>query len=349
MKLRDLVQKIGAKIINTHGLNEDVTITGVAPLNTASPSEISFLTHARYREQVMQSQAAAIIVREIEQDCPSIQLLHPNPQEAMAIASLSFFSYKHHFQGQSTQAFVHDDAHIDANVTLYPFAYVDAGASIGANTIIYPHTYIGANAKIGSNCILFPGVVIMSDVSIANNVTIHPNAVIGADGFGFAAGKNGILKIPQTGNVVIENDVEIGSLSNIDRATFDKTHIGRSTKIDSLVQIGHNVQVGDYSLLCAQFGAGGSSKIGKRFLAGGQSAVTMGVSIGDGVTIGGRCAVTRDLGDGGSYHGLPVRPAREWLRDMTNIKNLPDLMKRIKKLEERLEMLNHTTSSHDDS
>ncbi len=339
MKLKDLVQKIGAQIVNPKGLTEDVEITGVAPLHNAGPQDLSFLTNPRFRDQLATSRAAAIIVREPHDDCLAIQLVHVNPQEAMALASLGFFSYQHRFAGQSPLASVHERAQVAASATIYPFAFIDAEASIQEHCVIYPHVYIGPKAKIGANCILFPGVVVMSEVEIGDNVIVHSNAVIGADGFGFASGKKGITKIPQTGKVVIDSDVEIGSLTNIDRATFDQTHIGRSTKIDSLVHIGHNVEIGEYSILCGQFGVAGSTKIGKRFLAGGQSAVTAGVTLGDGITIGGRCGVSRSLPDGGTYHGVPERPAQEWRRDVVLQKKLPELFKRMKMLEEKVAAL----------
>lgn len=340
MKLKELAQKIGAQILNKNAHNEDVDITGLAPLHRAGPSELSFFTNTRMGELLRKSEAAAIIVQDFDPECSRIQLLHPNPQEGMALASLCFFSYQHHFEGQSQAAHVHETAKVPVSTRVFPFAYIDAGASVGESCVIYPHVYIGAKAKIGNHCTIFPGAVIMSDVEIGDRVVIHPNAVIGADGFGFASGKKGITKIPQIGKVVLESDVEVGSLSNIDRATFDQTHIGKSTKIDSLVHIGHNVEVGEYSILCGQFGVAGSTKIGKRFIAGGQSAVTQGVTLGDGITIGGRCGVATSLPDGGTYLGVPQRPAKEWHREMLALKQLPELLKRVKVLEEEIRILN---------
>jgi len=345
MNLKDIAQKIGAQIQNPKKQNESITITGLAPLLRAGPHEISFLTNARFREQLLQTRAAAVIVQNYEEECPSIQLIHSNPQEAMALASQCFFSYQHSMHEQSAKAFIHQSAVLAKNVSVYPFAFIDAEAQIEEGTVIYPHTYIGCKAKIGKNCTIFPGAVIMSDVEIGDRVIIHPNLVIGADGFGFASGKNGITKIPQIGKVVIGSDVEIGSLSNIDRATFDQTSIGKGTKIDSLVHIGHNVEIGEYSILCGQFGAAGSTKIGKRFLAAGQSCVNQGITIGDGVTIGGRCAVTSSLPDGGTYLGTPHRPAKEWQKEMVALKSLPDLIKRLRTLEAKLESLNESHKS----
>ncbi len=339
MNIKDLAQKIGAQIFNPKGLNEDLQLTGVAPLHRAGSTELSFLTNPRLRDQLLASKAAAVIVPKYEEECPVIQLVHPNPQEASAVASQCFYRYQHYFEGQSSQAYVHPSASIANDIILYPFAYIDAEASVGEGSVIYPHVYIGAKAKIGKQCTIFPGAVIMSEVEIGDRAIIHPNAVIGSDGFGFASGQRGITKIPQIGKVVLESDVEVGSLSNIDRATFDRTYIGKSTKLDSLVHIGHNVEIGEYSILCGQFGVAGSTKIGKRFVGGGQSAVTQGVTLGDGITIGGRCGVSRSLPDGGTYLGLPERPADMWRREVLAMKHLPDLVKRMRVLEEKLKSL----------
>lgn len=333
MNIKEIAQKIGAQIINPKGLNELQNITGIAPLHRAKSNEVSFLTNTKFRDQVLNCKAAAVIVQELIEGCSCIQLQHNNPQEAMALVSLSFFAYPHQEHGISPKAYIHESAKIGSHVSIYPFAYIDAEAEISDGSIIYPHVYVGVRARLGKQVVMFPGSVAMSEVVIGDRVIIHPNAVIGADGFGFASGSRGITKIPQVGNVVLEDDVEVGSLSNIDRATFDRTHIGKSTKIDSLVHIGHNVEIGDYSILCGQFGVAGSTKIGKKFLAAGQSAVTQGVTLGDGITLGGRCAVSGNLPDGGTYMGNPHRPASEWRREILALKKLPELLKRVRELE----------------
>lgn len=339
MKLKEIIAKISAQVSEKQSALENLEISGVAPLDRAGPSEISFLADSRFREKIAKTRAAAVIVREHYENCPSLQIVHPNPYEAMALVSQLFFQYDHRFVGQSDMSFVHDGASLGEKVTVYPFAYVDAGASIGASTVLYPHVYIGVNAKIGKNCTLFPGVSIMSEVEIGDNVIIHPNTVIGGDGFGFASGDKGITKIPQVGKVVIENDVEIGSLTNIDRATFDQTKVGHSTKIDSLVHLGHNVQVGAYSFLCGQFGVAGSTKIGNKFVAGGQSGVGQGIEITDGVTIGGRCGVAQSIKEPGTYMGVPEKPAMQWHREVQAIKSLPDMVKKLRQLEKRVKEL----------
>lgn len=339
MQLKDIAEKIGAKIMSSNPESSNPQIKGLAPLLSAGPEELSFLTNLRLHEQLLHTKAAAVIVHKFYEQCPAIQLIHPNPQEGMAKASLLFFSYRHTMNGRSSQAHVAESAKVHSTVTVYPFAFVDSDAEIGEGSIIYPHVYIGTNAKIGKRCTLFPGVVIMSEVEIGDDVIIHPNAVVGADGFGFAIGKDTITKIPQIGKTVIESKVEIGSLTNIDRATFDQTIIRQSTKLDSLVHIGHNVEIGEQSILCGQFGVAGSTKIGRRFIAGGQSAVTQGVTLGDGITIGGRCAVSKSLESGGTYLGTPERPAQEWRKEVVHLKNLSQLFKRVKDLEETLARL----------
>lgn len=339
MKLTEIVKNIGAELFNPSAFNENVEIKGVAPLDKAGPEQVSFFTNARFVDQLKHTKAAAVLIHKPHQEIPLLQIVYANTLEALARIGQLFFSYHHAFKGQSPLAYVAESAVVHESVTLYPFAYVDEGAKLSEGVVLYPHTYVGPDTTIGKNSILFPGVVVMSGAEIGDGVIIHGNAVLGGDGFGFAIGKDSICKIPQTGRVVVGSDVEIGSLSNIDRATFDKTSVGASTKIDSMVHLGHNVEIGEQSILCGQVGIAGSVKIGKRFIAGGQAAIGHGVSIGDNVIVGAKCGVIRDIKESGQYHGYPERPANAWRREVALMKNLPELFKRVRELEQKLRSL----------
>ncbi|MBI2602442.1 MAG: UDP-3-O-(3-hydroxymyristoyl)glucosamine N-acyltransferase [Deltaproteobacteria bacterium] len=337
MKLKEIVQKIHAELFNPLSKSEEIDITGVAPLDKAGPQDLSFFTNSRFEDHLKETKAGAVIVAKPLSDAHLLQVIHPNILEALARVGQMFFSYSHSCQGQSPLAYIAENAKVHKRAIVYPFAFIDEGASVSEGSVIYPHTYVGRNAVIGKDCILFPGVVIMSETELGERVIIHGNTVLGGDGFGFAITKDSLQKIPQTGKVVIGSDVEIGSLTNVDRATFDKTSIGSSTKIDSLVHVGHNVEIGEQSILCGQAGIAGSVKVGNRFVAGGQAAIGHGIEIGDNVRLGGKCGVVRDIKESGDYHGYPHRPANDWRREVTLMKSLPDLIKRVRELEKKLE------------
>lgn len=337
MQLHALAQYIDAKIFNPKNRPLDVEILHLAPLDKAMVGHVSFFTNPKFKNELFSTQATAVIVKTAVEDLDCVQLVHSNPQLAMALVGQLFFSFQHSYHEQSELAVVSPTSQVDPSAILYPFCYIDDKSSIGKNTVIYPQVFIGSGCSIGDNCILFPGVVVMSDCSIGNNAIIHAGTVIGGDGFGFAPGPKGIEKIPQTGRVLIEDDVEIGALCTIDRATFDKTHLKQGVKLDSHVHVGHNVEVGEHSMLCAQVGIAGSTTIGKRFIGAGQAGVGPGLDIGNGIILGAKCGMVTPQSTPGEYHGMPAIPAKEWLKQVALLKRLPELTQTVRRLAKEIE------------
>jgi UDP-3-O-[3-hydroxymyristoyl] glucosamine N-acyltransferase len=337
MNLQILAEKIKATIYNPHKKPEPSKLTGLAPLERANKSEVSFFTHLRFMDDLRNTQAAAVIVKSAVEDADVIQLVHPNPQAAMALVGQMFFKWTHSFSGQSPLAYIHPEAKVAESVTLYPYAFIDKGAVIEDNVVIYPYVFIGEDCQIGAGSLLFPGCVIMARTEIGAGAIIHGGAVLGGDGFGFAPARERLEKIPQTGKVVIEKDVEIGSLTSIDRATFDETLIKQGSKLDSHVHVGHNVEVGEESMLCAMVGIAGSTTIGKRFIGAGQAAIGPGLTLGENIVVGGKAGVVNNLSEAGEYHGMPAIPAQEWRRQAILLRRLPEMYKTIQRLEKALE------------
>jgi UDP-3-O-[3-hydroxymyristoyl] glucosamine N-acyltransferase len=233
----------------------------------------------------------------------------------------------------SPLAEVHDSAAIG------PFVVVESGARIAAGARVYPFCYIGESCVIGENAILFPSVTLYQDVEVGARAIIHSSAVLGADGFGFVWDGKRRIKVPQVGRVVIGDDAEVGAATTIDRATAGETVIGRGTKIDNLVQVGHNVKIGEDGVIAGQCGISGSCVVGDRFVMAGQCALSDHATIADDVTFAGRTATSKDIEEPGVYFGVPARPAQEALRAYVLQPKLPEMFARIKKLEKRLEEL----------
>lgn len=342
-RLLQIAKQINAKIYNPYNLNTEVDIVGIAPLNRACKEDLSFYFEPRFRKELENSQAAAVIVKESDAKLRAIQLVHTNPREGLALAGQLFYRYRHSFSGVSARAEIHEDAHVAQDADIYPFAFVDSGAQIASECKVYPFAFIGADVSLGARTIVFPGAVVLESSVIGADSIIHANAVVGSDGFGFSLGKS-VHKIPQMGRVVIEDKVEIGSLSNVDRATFDTTRIGRSSKIDSQVQIGHNVQVGQDCIVCGQVGIAGSARLGDRVIAAGQVGISQGVYVNDDVVLGAKCGVVKDITEPGTHHGHPNREASAWRRESLSISKLPELLKRVQSLEKELSVLAKATN-----
>lgn len=317
-------------------------ITDIAPIHRAHSGEITFLTHARHGEHLNQLKASAIIVSRDIPDIETPQLIVQDPAIAMAQTTQLFSPKEDHRQGISSKAEIHETAELHPDCHIYPYAVVDARAQLGPGCVIYPYCYIGVGARIGSRSVLYPGVVVMKDCVIGEQVTIHANTVIGAEGFGFIPSRDGLHKVPQRGNVRIDDGVEIGPVCTIDCATFDSTHIETNAKLDSHVHVGHNVQVGESSLLCGQVGIAGSAKIGANSILAGHAGVSPGVELGKGVRLGAKTAAIKNLPDAGDYLGMPPTPARQWARQQALLSRLPQMNQRIKDLEQKIKALGRT-------
>ena len=320
-------------------------ISGVAPLDAAGPDQISFLSNPKLQTQLAACQAAAIIVHPSLQGCLQIPLLlAENPYLAFAKILTFFETPPHVGQGIMAGAHVHPEAVVGVNVTIEPGCVVCAGVTIGDGTHLHPNVVIGADVVIGDDCLLYANVTVREKSVLGNRVIIQPGAVIGADGFGFAPDGQSYYKIPQIGYVVIEDDVEIGACSCIDRGTLGVTRLARGVKVDNLVQVGHNVQVGEDTLLVSQVGIAGSTVIGKHCVFGGQSAVAGHVKIGDNVTLAGRGGIANDVDGNQSLAGAPAMPHRDWLKSAMTMKHLPEMRRELKQLSKQVDELKRKLS-----
>lgn len=314
MKLQEIAEVIGAEFSGV-----DIEITAMNTLKDALGSELSFISNAKYVKDISISNAGAIIVdsktKEFVPDS-CIALVVENPYLQMAILSKSFAPP------------IEDDslplAIVGEGSQISPKAEIANGAKIGKNCTILAHVYIGANAVIGNNTIVYPNVTIYRDCIVGSDCIIHSNTAIGSDGFGFATNKLGEhTKIYQNGNVIIEDDVEIGSNVSIDRAVFGSTLIKKGVRIDNLVQIGHNCEIGEYSVFVAQSGCSGSTKLGRNVVVGGQAAFAGHLEIAPFSTFAARSGVTHNIKESGkTFAGFPLMDHRKWLKLQAKIARL---------------------------
>jgi UDP-3-O-[3-hydroxymyristoyl] glucosamine N-acyltransferase len=324
LTLGELAQQIGADLVG----DKAIKITSAATLEDAGPEQISFLSNPKYEKQLKGTRAGAVIVGKAIA-CDGLNLLKTqDPYLAFAKAVVALHGHRRH---------PHDGIH--------PEAHVEPTATVGKGTVIYPGAYVGARVKIGAHCILYPNVVIYDDGVLGNNVIVHSGAVIGNDGFGFATSKGQHHKIPQVGNVVIEDDVEIGANACISRAAMGSTVVGKGTKIDSLVSLGHGVKVGPHGLLVSQVGIAGSTTLGHHVTMAGQVGVAGHLKIGDNVTAGAQAGITNDVEDGLTVVGSPAMPLHHGRRVYVLFTQLPELVERIRQLEEQVNELSNTGES----
>ncbi len=331
--LADLADLVGGGVSG----DPSTVISGVAPLDTAGAGQISFLANPKYQSQLAGCRAAAIIVHPSLQGAVEIPLLlSENPY--LAFAKILTFFARPPYVGLGVQdgAHVHPEAIIGENVTIAPGCVVSAGAKVGNGTHLHSNVVIGNDAVIGEDCLLHANVTVREKCVLGSRVIIQPGAVIGSDGFGFAPDGQSYYKIPQVGHVVIGDDVEIGACSCIDRGTLGVTRIARGVKIDNLVQIGHNVQIGEDSVLVSQVGISGSTEIGRHCTFGGQSATSGHIRIGDNVILAGRGGITNNVDGNQSLAGLPAMPHREWLKATMVITHLPEMRRELKRLRQQV-------------
>jgi UDP-3-O-[3-hydroxymyristoyl] glucosamine N-acyltransferase len=334
VKLSDIASLVHGEIFG----NPDLEISGVAGIREAGEGDITFFSGERRRKDLRHCRASCIIVREPLHDLTITQLQVANPQLTYALLLEHFHIKPIKPLGIMRDAFVSDGARIGEDVSVFPFSYISDGVSIGKGSVIYPFVYIGENTIIGEHCIISPHVTLREGVTVGNRVIMHAGAVIGSDGFGYVFHEGRHHKIPQVGGVLIEDDVEIGSNVSIDRATTGNTVIGKGTKIDNLVQIGHNVQIGNHALLVAQVGIGGSSEIDDYVTLAGQVGVSDHTVIESGTMIGAQSGVMGKVAKG-AYSGSPALPHREWLKAQAIFARLPELHKKLRELENKVKEL----------
>lgn len=331
--LKELADLVGGTVVG----DADIVIHRLAAISEAQVGEITFVANPKYLSQLQTTRASAVIVG------PDIEVSHlasivcRNPYLAFAKVLTYLQAPRPEPKGVMAGAWVHPSAAIGERVTIYPGCVVSEGVVIGAGTILYPGVIIYADVVVGEECTLHAGAIIREGCRIGNRVILQPSAVIGADGFGFAPDGPSYFKIPQVGIVEIEDDVEVGANSCVDRAALGVTRIRRGVKIDNLVQIGHNVVVGEDTIIVAQVGIAGSTEIGRHCTFGGQSGTAGHIKIGDNVMVGGQGGVTGSVGPNQVLSGTPVMPHREWLKASMSFARLPELRKDVTRMKRQLE------------
>lgn len=323
-----------------------VEITGVASIDEAGPGDVTLLADPRHSGKLSGSKASAVIVPEGAKPPSGVPcLVAKNPQLAFAHVLEALRPAERPGPGVSPRAEVHESAELGPGVHVGPFAVVGAGAKVGENTVVSAGVYIGPGATVGRDSLLHPGVAVRERCVLGDRVVVHCNTVIGSDGFGFA--KDGVRyhKVPQTGTVRVGDDVEIGACVTIDRATLDETVIGRGTKVDNLVQIAHNVKVGEDTVIVAQVGISGSTTVGSRVQLAGQVGVVGHIEIGDDSMVGAKSGVTGKIPPRSGYSGIPAIPHREWLKAQSIYAKLPEMRAKIRELEKRLKDLEDDQSA----
>ncbi len=331
MKLSDVASLIGGKIAG----DPDLEISGASGITEARQGDITLLSDNRYLKDLPHCKASCLIVKEYLNHVPIAQLKVDIPQLAFARLLEHFYVKPPKSSGVSGDAIISESAVIPEKISISPFSYIAGGASVGEGTVICPFVFIGENCAIGDHCIVYPHVTLREGVKIGNRVIIHSGSVIGSDGFGYIFHEGRHCKIPQVGGVIIGDDVEIGSNVSIDRATTGNTVIGSGTKIDNLVQIGHNVKIGNNCIIVAQVGIGGSTVIGDYVTLAGQVGVADHVEIESGTIIGAQSGVMGKVAKG-TYSGTLALPHRDWLKAQAVFAKLPEMHRKIKELEDKI-------------
>ena len=338
------IKKIADFLQGTIIGNPDVKIGNIAKIEEAQNGDITFLANPVYTPHIYTTNASAVIVSEDfmpEKEVKANLIKVKDPYQAFSrLLQMVAQDFHLHKKGIEEPSKISQTAQMGTGVYIGAFSYIGDEVKLGNNVKIFPGCFIGNHTVIGDNTTIYPNVSIYHDTIIGKNVTIHSGSVIGADGFGFAPNNgNDFKKVPQIGNVIIEDFVEIGANASIDRATMGSTIIRRGVKLDNFIQIAHNVEVGENTVIAALTGVSGSTKIGKNCMIGGQVGITGHIKIGDNVKIGAQSGISHSLKDGEIVVGTPALPIKNFKKSSIIFKNLEDLYGRIKKLESELNQL----------
>jgi len=333
--LGELAELTGGRVVG----NSLLVIERLSAVDTAAEGDITFISNPKYLPQLMASKASAVIVPPSHQ-IPGFNLLVcENPYLAFAKVLTALHTEKPVCRGIMAGATVDSTADIGSEVTIHPGCVIGARVRIGSGTVIYPNSVVYDDVVIGCDCLLHAGSIIREKCQLGDRVILQPGAIIGSDGFGFAPDGDRYYKIPQVGIVVLEDDVEIGSAAVVDRAALSVTRIRRGTKLDNLVQIAHNVDVGEDCVFAAQSGIAGSARIGRHCTFGGQAAAAGHLKIGDNVTVGGRGGVTSNVDGDQILSGIPAIAHKSWLRSSMVFAKLPEMRREIKQLKAAIDQL----------
>jgi UDP-3-O-[3-hydroxymyristoyl] glucosamine N-acyltransferase len=348
--LGELAARVGGEVAGDGAL----VVGGVAPLEEAGPGDLSFFSNKKYRKAFEASRAGSVLV-EPDADVPAGRsvLRVRNAYLAFAKISTLFHPPRESVAEVAPAAFVHPSARVHPSAQVMPLASVGAGAEIGARTVIFPGAQIGEAVRIGEDCLLYQNVVVRERCVLGDRVSLQPGCVIGSDGFGYALDMEGDghgprhYKIPQAGNVVVEDDVEIGANACVDRATLGTTRIGRGAKLDNLVHIAHNVEVGPLSVIAAQVGIAGSTRLGMGVVCWGQAGIAGHLTLGDRVTVAAQSGVGNDLEPGARVAGSPATPGLQWARNSAALERLPDMRRELRELRRQVDELRQAKKKED--
>ena len=322
--------------------DENATVHTFAKIEEGIPGALSFLSNPKYTHYIYDTQSSIVLVNkdfEPEHEIKATLIKVDNAYESLAKLMTLYEMSQPKKQGIDPMASIASNAKIGKSVYIGPFACIEEGAIIGDNTYIHPHVTVGYNAKVGNNTILYPHVTIYHDCRIGNNCILHAGSVVGADGFGFAPSPEGYENIPQIGIAILEDDVEIGANTCIDRATMGATIIHKGTKLDNLVQIAHNVEVGSHTVMASQAGVAGSAKIGEWCMFGGQVGVAGHIKVGDHVTVGAQSGIPGNTKSGSTLMGYPAIDPKQFARSAAIYKKLPDMYTEMGRLQKEIEEL----------
>jgi UDP-3-O-[3-hydroxymyristoyl] glucosamine N-acyltransferase len=327
-KLHEIAEYLGGTVVG----DGDVQIHDIRGIDEAGKGDLTFIANPKYRKKLESTGASAVIVGPDTEASDKNLLVVDDPYASMARALALFYPEEKPLSGISEEAWVESDATIAEGAVVYPGVYIGRNVRIGRGTVLYPGVVIGNNSVIGEDSVLHPNVALYRKSRIGNRVILHAGVIVGSDGFGFANPGRENLKVSQVGFVQIDDDVEVGANCTIDRGTLGKTWIQRGVKIDNLVQIGHNVVIGENSIIVAQVGISGSTKLGKSVILGGQAGLVGHISIGDNVMVAAKSGVHKDIPPNQIISGAPNMPHNEWLRIQASIPKLPEMRKTVSSL-----------------
>lgn len=337
-----IAQLVGGEIRGS----SDFALIDVAPLETATTEHVSYLESKKQLKLLLGSSAGVVLTtdelaaRAQKQGCQSTFIIVAAPQAAFIEVMLQFRPHPEKANvGISELAVIDETAQVGAGTEIYPHAYIGKNVTLGKNCHIGPGAVIEDGCTLGNNCTVHANAVLYRDISLGQRVIIHANAVIGADGFGYRFVDGAFVRIPHTGTVIIEDDVEIGAAATVDRGMINATVIGQGTKLDNQVMVAHNCQIGKHNAFASQVGLAGSCTTGDYVQMGGQVGVADHVNIGTGAKFGGKCGVIWDMPAGGTYHGIPAIQEKEAIRNHFSLQKLPELREQIKALSAQLEEL----------
>jgi UDP-3-O-[3-hydroxymyristoyl] glucosamine N-acyltransferase len=339
---KQIAEFIGGKVEG----NEQAAVNTFAKIEEGQPGAISFLSNPKYTHYLYDTKSTIVLVNEdleLEQPVSTTLIRVKNAYEAVARLLQLYESMKPRKTGIDPLAFVSPKATIGSDVYIGAFACIGDGAVIGDGTQVYPHVVIGDGVKIGQQCLLYPNVTIYQGCQLGNGVTIHAGSVIGADGFGFAPNVEGYEKIPQIGIVVIEDNVEIGANTCIDRSTMGQTVIHRGVKLDNLIQVAHNCEIGENTVMSAQVGVAGSTKVGSWCMFGGQVGLAGHITVGDHVNLGAQSGVPSSLKANQTLIGTPPMEPTPYFKSQAIFRRLPDMYKELSALRKEIEELKNNT------